>query len=109
MMRVLVFLIFVVRANACISKTMAVQCFYSVADTNNDGIVTKKELTTAITAHLPWWQVKAFDFFGGTDKILQDCDADKDGTLTASEAMEMTDTCLENCFKRTATAHVFDC
>ena len=97
------------QADACISKQAAVNCFYSVADSNKDGTITRQELTKAIGDHLPWWQVKAFDFFGGTERILMDCDANKDGILTAAEAMEMSDTCLENCFKRTATAYVFQC
>ena len=97
------------QTTACISKQAAVDCFYNKADNNKDGTITRQELTKAINDHLPWWEVKAFEFFGGTERILRDCDANQDGILTPSEAMEMSDTCLENCFKRTATAHVFEC
>lgn len=108
MLRVLVFMLVQI-AHACISKTTAINCFYKVADTNKDGRITNEELTIAIKDHLPWWQLKAFDLFGGTAQILQDCDADKDGLLTAAEAVKMSETCLENCFKRAATAHIFNC
>ena len=71
--------------------------------------MNKTELIQAISEHLPWWQWKAFDLFGGMDRVMQDCDADADGVLTAQEAYEMDNTCLNNCFKRSAVAHVFDC
>jgi Ca2+-binding EF-hand superfamily protein len=109
MFRLVILMLVQTHVIACISKEEAIQCFYGVADSNNDGMVTKDELKKAIGDHLPWWQVKAFDFFGGTDRIVRDCDANQDGILTAAEAVTMSDTCLENCFKRTATAHVFDC
>lgn len=109
MLRLFVFMLAHYPVLACLSKTAAINCFYKVADTNKDGMITLNELHLAINDHLPWWQVKAFDFFGGTAQILQDCDADKDGILTTVEAVKMSDTCLENCFKRTATAHIFNC
>lgn len=96
-------------STACISKELAVQCFYGLADTNQDGMVELGELQKSIREHLPWWQTKAFDFFGGTDRIVRDCDANGDGILTPTEAMAMPATCLESCWKRAATAYLFNC
>ena len=98
-----------VPGTACISKESAIQCFYTTADANDDGGVSVEELTSAISEHLPWWQYKAFNFFGGIDQILKDCDANEDGILTAAEAVALPESCLETCFKRSATKHVFDC
>jgi hypothetical protein len=96
-------------ASGCPSKKQSVECFYGIADTNSDGEITGNELSQAISAHLPWWQWKAFDLFGGMDRVMKDCDANSDGILTVQEAYDMDKTCLNNCFKKSAVYHVFDC
>jgi len=94
---------------ACPTKEKAIGCFYGIADQNNDGHVTRAELERVIDGHLPWWQRTPFHLFGGIDRIMHDCDANKDSVLTPTEAMALKKTCLETCFKRSAVAHVFAC
>lgn len=108
-LKLILLLSFAIVSSGCPSKKQSIDCFYGIADTNSDGRVTRSELNNAIIKHLPWWQWKAFDIFGGMDRVMKDCDMNSDGTLTAQEAYEMNNTCLNNCFKRSAVAHVFDC
>ena len=109
MLKILFLLMSTGLVNACPTKEKAIECFYSIADQNKDGHVTRTVLETVIDGHLPWWQRTPFHFFGGIDRIMHDCDANKDSVLTPTEAMALKNTCLETCFKRSAVAHVFSC
>lgn len=109
MLRILVLLVSTRLMVACPTKEKAIECFYGIADQNNDGRVTRTELKGVIDGYLPWWQRTPFYLFGGIDRIMHDCDANKDSVLTPAEAMVLNKTCLETCFKRSAVAHIFNC
>lgn len=109
MFKVLVLLLSTRLILACPTKKKAIDCFYGIADKNNDGHVTRNELEQVIDNHLPWWQRTPFYVFGGIDRVMNDCDANKDGVLTPTEAWALKNTCLESCFKRSAVAHIFSC
>ena len=94
---------------ACPSTETAIQCFYDKADMNHDNKITKKELENAIYARLSWIESSAFTIFGGIDRILHDCDQNKDNILTIQEAGLMHKTCMNSCFKRTKTMSLFEC
>lgn len=109
MLKIVLLLSLTKLSSGCPTKKQSIECFYGIADTNSDGHITGDELSQAISKHLPWWQLKAFDLFGGMDRVMKDCDANSDGILTAQEAYDMDKTCLNNCFKRSAVYHVFNC
>ena len=108
MLKLLLFT-FLIQTSACPTKKKAIKCFYSKCDLNNDGKISRKELTQAIDNFLPWWERYPFKIFGGIDKILEDCDSNKDGILTAQEAIKMKHTCLNTCYKRKKTISTFNC
>lgn len=93
---------------ACPTKETALRCFYENADANQDARISTNELSSAIYSRLPWWKKTAFKVFGGLERILMDCDQNKDNYLTQEEAYSMKQ-CLNTCFKRTQTIDLFDC
>jgi Ca2+-binding EF-hand superfamily protein len=109
MLKILLLLSFTKLSIACPSKKQSIECFYNIADTNSDGRITENELSKVISEYLPWWQWKAFELFGGTKRVIRDCDENLDGILTEKEAYDMDKTCLDSCFKRSAVEHVFNC
>ena len=108
-MRLYLLLVAFISVTACPSQHDALDCFYNVADTNGDLMVSRKELVVAIDTHLPWWKRAAFHLFGGIDKIMADCDTDQDDVLTREDALARPDTCMETCFKRQVTIDTFNC
>jgi hypothetical protein len=95
-------------SNACPSKKEANDCFFKTADSNHDNQVSRSELEKSIYPRLGWFTRAAFKIFGGIDRILTDCDENKDGILTKEESMRM-DNCLDSCFKRSKTFSTFEC
>ena len=108
MLKLLLFT-FLIQTSACPTKKQAIDCFYSKCDLNNDGKINRKELESAIDNYLPWWERIPFNIFGGIDQILSDCDANKNGVLTAKEAYHMKHTCLNSCYKKKMTISTFNC
>ena len=92
----------------CPQRRSTMECFYNVADTNNDEIVTKTELSVAINKVLHWYEKIPFQVFGGINKILKDCDANHDNLLSVEESMQMQ-SCMDSCFKRRHTVDHFHC
>ena len=92
----------------CPQRRSTMECFYNVADTNNDEIVTKTELSVAINKVLHWYEKIPFQVFGGINKILKDCDANHDNILSVEESMQMQ-SCMDSCFKRRHTVDHFHC
>tara|TARA_B110000879_G_C10882866_1_gene397504 strand:+ start:431 stop:691 length:261 start_codon:yes stop_codon:yes gene_type:complete len=84
------------------------KCFYTIADTNNDNLITPKELSRAIDKALHWYEKIPFKLFGGIATIMKDCDANHDKILSVDESMQM-DTCMDTCFKRKHTSEHFNC
>jgi len=97
----------IVSAN-CPPRESTMACFYSKADRNNDGVITRQELSHKIFSVLRWYEAAPFKLFGGIDRIMKDCDANRDGQLTIEESMAMTH-CMDTCFKRTSTKNKFNC
>ena len=108
MLKLLLFT-FLIQTSACPTKKQAIDCFYSKCDLNNDGKISRKDLESAIDKYLPWYKRIPFHIFGGIGKIEEDCDANKDGVLTAKEAYKMKHTCLNSCYKKKMTISTFDC
>jgi Ca2+-binding EF-hand superfamily protein len=107
MLKLLLF-IFLIQTSACPTEKQAIDCFYSKCDSNQNGKISRKELESAIDKYLPWYKRIPFNLFGGVDQIIQDCDANKDGVLTAKEAYKMK-TCLNSCYKKKMTISTFNC
>jgi hypothetical protein len=84
-------------AQSCPSKKDAFQCIQRKLDTNRDHQLDKNEISH-VSSYLWWWQRIPFETFGGTDKIMEDCDGNLDGVLTAEESLNMG-SCLDSCFK----------
>jgi len=103
-----VFLIFHTYAK-CPPREKALDCFYTVADKNQDGFISHGELNHAISSRLPWWKNAAFHVFGGLNRIIKDCDLDHDGKLTKEESLKMTNTCMDSCYKIRNTYQLFKC
>jgi len=109
-MRISVFwCLFIGLSVACPSTDVAIRCFYDNADKNRDGQISLKELDHAIDTRLPWWKNAAFKLFGGLERIMLDCDENRDGYLTEEEAYAMSKTCMNTCYKRSNTVELFDC
>lgn len=111
MFRKIIFLAFIIFETCadCPSRENALDCFYKVADQNNDGVINRQELSHAIGSRLPWWKNAAFYLFGGFQRIINDCDFNHDNKLTKEESLQMTDTCMESCYKKTNTYELFKC
>lgn len=93
----------------CPTKEKALQCFYDMADRNGDGRISEKELSHAIYSRLRWWEKAGFAIFGGTSRVMDDCDLNGDGYLTMEEALQMPDTCMDTCSKKKSTVNLFKC
>jgi|TARA_B110000967_G_C18855999_1_gene547258 hypothetical protein len=96
-------------AAGCPSREAALDCFYAKADKDHDGRITMYELNVSIDKYLPWYKRIPFKAFGGVGRIMTDCDANGDHFLTKEESEFTKDTCLESCFKRSATLDTFQC
>ena len=81
---------------------------YEKADKNGDGIVTKHELSKKVFSALAWYEKIPFNIFGGIDRIMKDCDANRNGQLTVEESLNMKN-CMDSCFKRRHTKEKFRC
>ena len=96
-------------ANAsCPPRKSTMECFYKIADTNKDGIVTRHELSHAIFNALSWYEKVPFRLFGGIEQIMKDCDENRDNKLTVEESMRLKK-CMDSCFKRKHTRDKFKC
>tara|TARA_B110001450_G_scaffold257014_1_gene290262 strand:+ start:7098 stop:7427 length:330 start_codon:yes stop_codon:yes gene_type:complete len=93
---------------SCPPREDMIRCFYTKADKNGDGIITKHELTKKVFSTLAWYEKIPFNVFGGIHRIMKDCDANRDGQLTVQESMTM-EHCMDSCFKRRNTKQKFHC
>lgn len=104
-----VLLIMLVSVQAtCPPRKEMIRCFYTKADKNGDGVVTKHELSKKVFSALAWYEKVPFKIFGGIDRIMEDCDANHDGQLTVEESLSMKH-CMDSCFKRRNTKEKFHC
>lgn len=62
-----------------------------------DEQITKHEIELALDKYIPWY-VPKFALVGRIDDIIQNCDYDKNGVITARDFLLSKDTCLP--FKR---------
>lgn len=104
---ILLFMFVSVQAN-CPPREDMIRCFYTKADKNGDGVVTKHELSKKVFSALAWYEKVPFNMFGGIDRIMKDCDANHDGQLTVEESLSMKH-CMDSCFKRRNTKEKFHC
>ena len=104
---ILLFMFVGVQAN-CPPREDMIRCFYTKADKNGDGVVTKHELSKKVFSALVWYEKVPFNIFGGIDRIMKDCDANHDGQLTVEESLAMKH-CMDSCFKRRNTKEKFHC
>lgn len=95
-------------ASACPSREATIRCFYNQADSNGDNIVSREELSKKVYSALHWYESVPFKVFGGINRIMADCDIDRDGTLSVHESLRATK-CMDTCFKRIHTKNKFNC
>jgi Ca2+-binding EF-hand superfamily protein len=105
----LVFLTILIQTSACPTREETITCFYEKCDINHDQKVDRDELSTAVDSYLPWYQRIPLHIFGGINQILNDCDENGDGLLTAKETFNMKKTCLNSCYKKQMTVSTFNC
>ena len=109
MLKKFIILVMVAVAQAnCPPREDMIRCFYEKADKNGDGIVTKHELSKKVFSALAWYEKLPFNLFGGIDRIMKDCDANRNGQLTVEESLSMKH-CMDSCFKRRHTKEKFHC
>ena len=95
----------------CPSRPHIVRCAAAYLDTNKNNQLETEELESAI-ASLPWYARGILKIIGSVPKIMEKCDADKDGAISIEFDMEATkETCLATCFKRKSFKAAFfpDC
>merc|ERR1719148_652378 len=95
----------------CPSRPHIVRCAGKYLDTNQNQILERSELETAIDT-LPWYSRGLLKIIGSVDKIMDKCEADGDGAISIEEDMPATEeTCLATCFKKRAFKGAFfpDC
>jgi hypothetical protein len=96
---------------SCPSRPHIIRCAAKYLDTNRNKKLERSELETAIS-ELPWLARGVLKIIGSVDKIMDKCDANKDGAIGILDDMPMTeDTCLATCFKRKSFKSAFfpDC
>ncbi len=93
---------------SCPPRQSTMECFYKKADKNNDGVVTRSELSKTVYGALRWYEKVPFRIFGGINRIMNDCDANKNNELTVVESLSMK-YCMDSCFKRSHTKNKFQC
>jgi len=104
-----IFLIMVVVIQAsCPPRESMIKCFYEKSDINNDGVVSRHELSQQVFSKLSWYEKIPFNLFGGISKIMKDCDVNHNGQLTVEESLGATH-CMDSCFKRRHTKTKFNC
>ena len=89
---------------ACASKEEASDCFFR----SQNGGMTKIDVSKAISTYLPWYLRWGFKAFGGTERIMADCDENGDGVITRAESITST-TCLDTCDKRDNVISYLNC
>lgn len=92
----------------CPPREATIRCFYDKADADGDNTVTRKELSNKVFSALSWYESVPFKVFGGISRIMADCDADRDGTLSVEESLNANN-CMDTCFKRRHTKNKFKC
>lgn len=95
----------------CPSRPHIIRCAAANLDTNKNNKLERLELETAING-LPWYSKGILKILGSVDKIMEKCDADRDGAIGIDDDMENTkEICLATCFKRRAFKGAFfpDC
>jgi len=108
--RVLLALCILAAAQArCPDREKAMDCFYAVADSDHDDVISTRELRHAIESRLPWWKRVGFQVFGGLGRVLDDCDGNGDGRLTKEESLTLVNSCMETCSKKRDTVDLFKC
>lgn len=96
---------------SCPSRPHIIRCAAKYLDANKNQKLERSELETAIS-ELPWLARGVLKIIGSVDKIMDKCDANKDGAIGILDDMPMTeDTCLATCFKRKSFKSAFfpDC
>ena len=92
----------------CPEREPTMRCFYTKADKNGDGVITRHELEKKIFSVLSWYEAAPFKLFGGMGRIMEDCDTNRDGQLTVEESLNAKH-CMDSCFKRRNTQSRFKC
>lgn len=98
----------VIASARCPPRESTMRCFYEKSDQNGDGKITRQELSKKIYSVLHWYEAAPFKIFGGINRIMDDCDKNRDGVLTVDESMTAV-RCMDTCFKRKSTKEKFNC
>ena len=97
-------------ADACkVSKLDAADCLFSKGDYDHDNKLSNRDLDTLTANVLPWYLRWTFTAFGGTSRIMKECDRNRDGFIDAYEALEIDKDCLENCDRREKIIDIMNC
>ena len=95
-------------AEQCVDKQKAVDCFFKRGDFDGDNALSNSDLEKVAQNYLPWYLRIAFNTFGGTKAILEDCDLNKDNLITPDEALKSYK-CLDTCDKRNNVISYMNC
>ena len=92
---------------SCPSRPFVIQCAGRFLDVNQNGLLERAELQSAIDA-LPWYSRGIISILGSVDKMMKKCDLDRDGAISIDYDMKNNgETCLATCFKRLAFKKAF--
>ncbi len=87
----------------CPSKQEAATCIFKTR-----GMLSESQVDKIIKDKLPWYTRWAYTAFGGTRKVFNDCDTNKDGYISEAEAMESRE-CLNTCDIRKNVVELLQC
>ena len=98
-------------SNNCPDRDQLIRCAAFLLDSNKNGKLDRLELQAAIDG-LPWYAGWILNVLGSLDKMMRNCDIDKDDAISIDYDMEHNkESCLHTCFKRRAFKAAFfpDC
>lgn len=93
---------------ACVSRKDVYNCIVRRGDTNKDKQISRKEMKAVEDKYISWWVRIPYNVFGGSNKVYNDCDADKNNQITLEE-MTTVKSCLETCDKREKVFSILQC
>ena len=93
---------------ACVSRKDVYDCIMKRGDKNKDQQISRKEMKLVEDKYISWWVRIPYNVFGGTNRVYNDCDVDKNNQITLEE-MTPVPSCLETCDKREKVFNILQC
>lgn len=106
----LLLLVIVTNVSACpVSKIDAADCLFSKADRDHDNFISQQDIDVVTAEVLPWYLKFAWSAFGGSSKIMTECDQNKDKKISSEEIMDTTKDCIVPCDRRQKIIELLHC